>query len=707
MATWMDDRPTHTFTQMGGEGATWFGQAPFTDRQHVFQNLGDGTYFHSGVMAIRAAVAAQVNITYKILFNEAVAMTGGQPIDGALSIGQLIQQLSGEGVKRIALVSDQPDQYRGQFLAVTGFTLHHRDDLDTLQKELRDYSGCSVLIYQQACAAEKRRKRKKSTLSSRPRRIVIHEEICEGCGDCSVQSNCLSVLPKATPLGRKRQIDQHSCNLDYSCVKGFCPSFVSVLNAVPKQRAPQDNAEFLFEPLPAVQLPDLTRPWNTVVAGVGGTGVLTVTALIAMAAHIEDKGCATLNQTGLAQKFGAVVSHVRIAQQQEDIKTVRVPAGEADLLLGCDLVVSTGYDTMGKTAIGRTHAIINDAALPTAAFVHDPDAELPTAAMRAHIEEQTGTADVLFVNATQIAELLLGDSLYVNLFLLGVAFQKGKVPVSAAALDAAIELNGKSIAGNQRALLMGRRYAVWPDRVLAMLPLSVSEQPVTPTIEALIDDRVQRLTRYQSARLAQHYRQEVEAVRAVDAHAEEAISITRSVAEQLYRLTAIKDEYEVARLYTAPEYRAQLDSEFEPGYRLSFHLAPPLLSRRDAQTGRIQKQVYGGWMLTVFELLSRLRAIRNTWLDPFAWTEERRSARQDLAHYRADIALILTQLHADNYGSASQLAQLPSALRGFGPVRERTRADYERNRVAIRDTLSGAEGQRDVLLWPGEQSTAS
>ena len=707
MATWMDDRPTQTFTQMGGEGATWLGQAPFTDRQHVFQNLGDGTYFHSGVLAIRAAVAAEANITYKILFNEAVAMTGGQPIDGALSISHLVQQLSGEGVERIALVSDQPDQYRGQFSGVAGFSLHHRDELDTLQKALRDYSGCSVLIYQQACAAEKRRKRKKTGLNSRPRRVVIHEEICEGCGDCSAQSNCLSVLPKATPLGRKRQIDQHSCNLDYSCVKGFCPSFVSVLNAVPKQRTAEDNIEILFEPLPTVSLPDLTRPWNTVVSGVGGTGVLTVTALIAMAAHIEKKGCATLNQSGLAQKFGAVVSHVRIAQQQEDIKAVRVPAGEADLLLGCDLVVSTGYDTMGKTAIGRTHAIINDAALPTAAFIHNPDAELPTATMRAHIEEQTGATNVVFVNATEIAEQLLGDSLYVNLFLLGVAFQQGKIPVSAAALEAAIELNGKSTAANQKALLMGRRYAVWPDRVLAMLPSSGSEQADTPTIEALMDDRMQRLTRYQSARLAEHYRQEVEAVRAIDPHAEQAESITRSVAEQLYRLTAIKDEYEVARLYTAPEYRAQLDSQFEPGYRLAFHLAPPLLSRRDAQTGRIQKQVFGAWMLNVFQLLSRLRSIRNTWLDPFAWTEERRLARQDLDRFRADIALILTRLQADNYASAGELAQLPSALRGFGPVRERTRAEYEHNRERLRDTLSRPNGQNDVLLWTGEQHTAS
>jgi indolepyruvate ferredoxin oxidoreductase len=564
-----------------------------------------------------------------------------------------------------------------------------------------------VLIYQQGCAAEKRRKRKQSTVGHRPRRIVIHEEICEGCGDCSAQSNCLSVLPKETPLGRKRQIDQHSCNLDYSCVSGFCPSFVSVLDAVPKQRAPQDDAAILFEPLPAVQLPDLTRPWNTVVAGVGGTGVLTVTALIAMAAHIERKGCATLNQTGLAQKFGAVVSHVRIAQQQEDIKTVRVPAGEADLLLGCDLVVSTGYDTMGKTAIGRTQAIINDAALPTAAFIHDPDAELPTAAMRAHIEEQTGAENVLFVNATRVAELLLGDSLYVNLFLLGIAFQQGKVPVTAAALNAAIELNGKSIPENQKALLMGRRYAAWPDRVVAMLPASASEQLTTPTIEALIDDRVQRLTRYHSARLAQRYRQQVERVRAIDPQAEEAISLTRSVAEQLYRLTAIKDEYEVARLYTAPEYRAQLDSQFEPGYQLAFHLAPPLLSRPDAETGRIQKQVYGMWVLSLFRLLSRLRSIRNTWLDPFAWTEERRSARQDLAHYHADIELILAQLGADNYVGACELAQLPAALRGFGPVRERARPDYERNRAQLRDTLSLAKGQSDVLMWTREQHTVS
>ena len=695
MAIWMPDRSTQTFTQMGGEGITWLGQAPFTSAKHVFQNLGDGTYFHSGILAIRAALAADVNITYKILLNEAVAMTGGQPIDGQLSVDNLVQQMSGEGVKRIALVSDQPDVYRNQFQQIEGFSLHHRDELDAVQRTLREYRGCSVLIYQQPCAAEKRRKRKKLPLQQSVRRIVINDEVCEGCGDCGVQSNCLSVLPKNTALGRKRQINQSACNLDYSCVKGFCPSFVSVLNARLKAPDSAANALPVFDPLPAVKLPELSQPWNIVVSGVGGTGVLTVTALIAMAAHIEGKGCATLNQTGLAQKFGAVVSHVRVAEDQSSIKAVRVPAGEADLLIGCDLVVSTGYDTMGKTADNRTHAIINDAEQPTAAFIHDPDAELPTAAMRQHIQQQCGSDSVTFVDATQIALQVLGDSLYLNLFLLGVAHQQGKVPVTAEALNEAINLNGVEAASNQRAFLMGRRFAVWPEKVLALMPdasapmTAQADEPLE--LDALITERSQRLVAYQSQRFAQEYQQQVNIIRRQDPIANQPDSVTRAVAEQLYRLMAIKDEYEVARLFTSEAFRAQLDDQFEPGYRLHFHLAPPIFSKIDSLTGRSQKRVFGGWMLSAFRLIKSLRWLRNTPLDIFSLTAERRSAKTDLSAYREDLVVIAQSLGTCRYDDALALAGLPEKLRGYGPVRETARAVLTPQRLTLRAKLDSLQ----------------
>jgi len=695
MATWMQDRDTHTFTQMGGEGATWIGQAPFTDTSHVFQNLGDGTYFHSGILAIRAAVAAGNPITYKILFNEAVAMTGGQPIDGALTIDHLIRQLSGEGVRRIALVSDHPEVFRQQFSDVEGYSLHHRDELDELQKSLREYKGCSVLIYQQPCAAEKRRKRKKTAATNIARRIMINEAVCEGCGDCGVQSNCLSIMPKNTALGRKRQINQHACNLDYSCVKGFCPSFVSVLNAELRKPAGSPSEQAVFDPLPAVPPLALKQPWNTVVAGVGGTGVLTVTALIAMAAHIEGKGCATLNQTGLAQKFGAVVSHVRVAQDQDSIKAVRVPAGEADLLIGCDLVVTTGYDTMGKTSEDRTTAIVNDAEQPTAAFLHDPDAKLPTPEMRAYIQSQTGEDSVMFVDASHIAEALLGDTLYVNLFLLGVAFQHGKVPVSAEALEAAIALNGVAVEGNQQAFLLGRRYAVWPDKVLSMLPTdpieAVPGDPAAFDLNALIEDRISRLVDYQSANFAERYRADIATVRAADPIAEEQGSVTHRAAEQLYRLMAIKDEYEVAHLYSSGAFKAQLDAHFEPGYQLQFHLAPPVISKPRTPQGRIAKQTYGAWVMPLFNVLSALRKLRNTPLDLFAWTRDRRNSLSDLALYRSDLMLLIEHLDEAHYATALALAELPKQLRGFGPVRDQNREIVRAKRANLHQQLSNEQ----------------
>ncbi|NQY03156.1 MAG: indolepyruvate ferredoxin oxidoreductase family protein [Halieaceae bacterium] len=672
MATWMPDRETHTFTQMGGEGATWIGQAPFTDTGHVFQNLGDGTYFHSGILAIRAAVSSGVNITYKILYNDAVAMTGGQPIDGSLSVEDLIYQVRGEGVRRIALVSDDPGQWRGQFHGVPGYSLHHRDEMDALQKSLREYKGTSVIVYQQTCAAEKRRRRKKGLMDDPAKRLFINDEVCEGCGDCSLKSNCLSVLPKETELGRKRKIDQSACNKDYSCAKGFCPSFVTVVGG--KLRKPVSSSgdtSTVFDPLPEPTLPDLERPWNTVVTGVGGTGVLTITALVAMAAHIEGKGCATMNQTGLAQKFGAVVSHVRVGKEQDDIRAVRIPAGEADLLLGCDLVVTSTYEAMGKVAQGRTWSVVNDAEVPTASFILDPDAAFPTQAMKDKITAEVGEQGSHFIDATRIATQLLGDSIGGNLFLLGYAWQQGLVPVSAAALEQAIELNGVAIEFNKKAFLWGRRCAHQPERVLALI--AEAQPRVEKSLAEVIQDRVQRLTDYQDSAYAERYQAVIERVRAADSRAEQPGSISHAAARNLFKLMAYKDEYEVARLYSDPAFRAKLAEQFEGDYELRFNLAPPLFSKRDPDTGHLIKQEFGPWMETAFHWLAKFKSLRGTRLDLFGYTEERRQERADISDYEQLLDVVSAELNGTNYDAAAALAALPRKLRGFGHVKDRNR----------------------------------
>ena len=688
MATWMPDRPTLTFAQMGGEGAPWIGQAPFTDTKHVFQNLGDGTYFHSGILAVRAAVAAGVNITYKILYNDAVAMTGGQPIDGSLAIPDLLRQLGGEGVRRIALVSDEPGQWRGHLPAIDGLTLHHRDELDALQRELRDTAGTTVIVYEQTCAAEKRRRRRKGELVDPDRRLYINDAVCEGCGDCSVQSNCLSIVPKETELGRKRRVDQSACNKDYSCNRGFCPSFVTVVGGGLRKPQAAAEADLVFDPLPDPVLPDLAeRPWNTVVTGVGGTGVLTITALIAMAAHIEGKGCATLNQTGLAQKFGAVVSHVRVAREQEDIQAVRIPAGEADLLLGCDLVVTTTYDSLGKAAEGRTHAVVNDAEVPTASFITDPDARFPTAAMKQRIRDEVGAKDVLFLDATRIATALLGDSIAANLFLLGVAYQSGFVPVSAAALEEAVAMNGVAVAFNRQAFLFGRRFANRPEQVLALVPAK-HELPVFSTPE-LIEDRVARLAAYQDEAYAQRYRDTLAPLQAADPEPARDDSLTATAARSLYKLMAYKDEYEVARLYSSDEFLEGLKQQFEGDYSLRFNLAPPLLSRRDPSTGLPTKREFGAWMLTAFRLLAPLRRLRGTPFDPFGYTAERRRERQDIADYEALLARLVPEIGRAEQDTLRELLGLPLQLRGFGHVKDRNRDQLEVRRAALLARIPG------------------
>ncbi|PIA70691.1 indolepyruvate ferredoxin oxidoreductase family protein [Pseudomonas sediminis] len=696
MTQWMD-RSTDTFTQMGGEGATWIGQAPFTDTPHVFQNLGDGTYFHSGHLALRAAVAAGVNITYKILYNDAVAMTGGQPIDGELRIDQLSQQVHAEGVKRIALVSDEPDKYPTRATFAPGVTFHHRRELDAVQRELREVKGCSVILYDQTCATEKRRRRKRGKMVDPAKRAFINPAVCEGCGDCSVKSNCLSVLPLETELGRKREIDQNACNKDFSCLEGFCPSFVTVHGG--SLRKPEAvGLGALFIALPEPKQPALSRPWNILLPGVGGSGVTTVGALLGMAAHIEGKGCTVLDQAGLAQKFGPVITHIRIAARQSDIYAVRIAAGETDLLLGCDLVVSSSEEALAKLNDKIAHAVINSHEAATAEFTRNPDAQVPGAAMREALSEAVGEGKTRFVDATRLATRLLGDSIATNLFMLGYAYQQGLVPVSAEAINKAIELNGVSVQLNQQAFLWGRRAAHDLAAVEKLAAPKVVEAPHCSTLEEIVADRVQRLTAYQNAAYAERYRELVERVRKADTDAQQRLS--KAVARYYFKLLAYKDEYEVARLYSDATFRKQLEAQFEGDYQLQFHLAPSWLSKPDAVTGQPRKRSFGPWMLKAFGVLARFKFLRGSVLDPFGHSTERRLERELIEEYEANVAYLLGELNAGNYRTAVALAEIPEQVRGYGHVKEAALAKAREQASQLKARLTVSEIAAVQLFEP-------
>ncbi len=696
MTQWMD-RNTDTFTQMGGEGATWIGQAPFTDTPHIFQNLGDGTYFHSGQLALRAAVAAGVNITYKILYNDAVAMTGGQPIDGELRVDQLSQQIFAEGVQRIALVSDEPDKYPTRKTFAPIVTFHHRSELDAVQRELRECKGTSVIIYDQTCATEKRRRRKRGKLVDPQKRAFINPAVCEGCGDCSVKSNCLSVLPLETELGRKREIDQNSCNKDFSCVEGFCPSFVTVHGGgLRKPEAVGANA--LFISLPEPKQPSLERPWNILLPGVGGSGVTTVGALLGMAAHLEGKGCSVLDQAGLAQKFGPVITHIRVAAKQDDIFAVRIAAGETDLLLGCDLVVAASEEALAKLNENIAHAVINSHEAATAEFTRNPDAQVPGAAMREALIEAVGEGKTHFVDATRLATRLLGDSIAGNLFMLGFAYQKGFVPVSAEAIDKAIELNGVAVQLNQQAFLWGRRTAHDAAAVEKLATPKTAASPRCETLKEIIDYRVEFLTAYQDAGYAERYRELVARVSRADKGADQALS--RAVARNYFKLLAYKDEYEVARLYSDGSFIKQLEAQFQGDYRLEFHLAPSWLSKPDALTGQPRKRQFGPWMLKAFGVLAKFKFLRGTPFDPFGYSAERRLELDLIEEYERNLDYLLKELNADNYRTAVALAELPEQIRGYGHVKEKSLPKVREQSRQLKARMLVSEIQAVQLFEP-------
>jgi len=680
MVSWMDRR-TETFTHMGGEGVPWIGQAPFTETRHIFANLGDGTYFHSGLLAIRAAVAAGVNITYKILYNDAVAMTGGQPLDGQLSVPQLTRQLADEGVRRVVVVSDEPDKYSDPSAFAPGVTVHHRRELDAVQRELREVPGVTALVYDQTCAAEKRRRRKRGVLADPPKRAFINTAVCEGCGDCNVKSNCLSVVPVETEFGRKRAIDQSSCNKDFSCVDGFCPSFVTIHGGA-LRKPTAVGGEAPFPPLPEPARPALgDQPYGIVITGVGGTGIVTIGALLGMAAHLEGKGVAVLDMTGLAQKYGAVTTHVRLAARPEAINGPRIPAGEAQLLLGCDLVVAAGRDTLAKLDPESSAAVVNSHQAMPAGFTRNPDLRFPGEGMQAQIRQAAAAERSYFLDATELATRLLGDSIMTNLFLVGFAWQRGLIPLSAEAIERAIELNGTAVERNKQAFLWGRRAG---HDLAAVQRLVAAEAERAPAdLETLIARRRAELTAYQDAAYAARYEDLVRRVQTAERQVTDASALTEAVARAYFKLLAYKDEYEVARLYSDGEFRRQLRQTFDGDYRVELHLAPPLLSRPGKDGREPRKHAYGPWLFPLLKVLARMKRLRGTVFDPFGYGHDRRLERRLIAEYETLLAELLQGLSPANHAYAVELARLPEQIRGYGHIKAANAAKAAARRTEL------------------------
>jgi indolepyruvate ferredoxin oxidoreductase len=674
MALSIPSRRTATISHMGAEGVNWIGQAPFTSEPHIFQNLGDGTYTHSGLLALRAAAAAGVNITYKILYNDAVAMTGGQPAEGGLTVSQIAHQVWAEGARRLAVVSDDPGKYPGKNYFPEGATVHHRRELDRVQRELREIKGLTVLIYDQTCAAEKRRRRKRGLYPDPPKRVFINELVCEGCGDCSQTSNCVSVQPLDTEFGRKRQIDQSNCNKDYSCIEGFCPSFVTVHGGTLKSAGNSAiDARQLFADLPLPAQRELDAPYNILVTGIGGTGVITIGALLGMAAHLDGRGCSALDFTGLAQKNGAVMSHVRIAPHPEDIATVRIASGGADLILGCDIVVTANATALSRVERGVTLAIVNADLQPTASLVINPDIDFEMSAMQAALRDAVGDNRLDIIDATGIASALMGDSIATNAFMLGLAFQKGAIPLSLEAILRAIELNGAAIEMNKQAFSWGRLAAYDIARVRSITQFRARAATPTRTLDESIAYRAEFLSQYQNQSYADRYLASIRRVRDAEAKAAPGSSeLTEAVARNLFKLMAYKDEYEVARLYTDGAFAGKLAEKFDGDVRLKFHLAPPLLARRDKETGHLLKKEYGGWMIHAFRLLARLRFLRGTPFDPFGYTAERKAERKLIADYLATIEPHLEALRGEQIPVLARIARLPQMIRGYGHVKEQS-----------------------------------
>ncbi len=710
LALYIYPERTIAYTHMGAEGSPWIGMSPFVETPHMFQNMGDGTYNHSGLLAIRAAVASGVNMTYKLLFNDAVALTGGQSHDGGLTPWAMTQQLAGEGVSQIVVVADDPEKYARGTPWAKGVTIRPREEMEAVQLELREVKGITILLYDQVCAAEKRRRRKRGKMDDPPKRLHINSAVCEGCGDCGVKSNCVAIKPIETPLGRKREIDQSVCNKDYSCLKGFCPSFVTVSGEEANQAAIKpaqtgSQASLPETALPAPEPANWEGEYNMLVTGIGGTGVTTVSALLGMAAHLDGLGSALLDQTGLSQKNGAVSSHVRLLPKGGDAGASKVAPGSLDLLLGCDLVVSTAPPIMATFMEGRTKAVVNDHVVPIALFTRQPDMPMQAAPLTKRIAGSIRTEDMTLVNATAIATKLLGDSIAANLFLVGVAVQLGLVPLSIASLERAIELNGVAVPFNKQALAWGRWMAIDPGMVtqLALGEVAAGTEQTEAADDALHGrvvpptrtERVEMLTAYQNRAYAARFTASVEAFEARISEKLEpsaARRLTASAEAALHRAMSYKDEYEVARLYTNGRYQAELRAKFGPQYNLTFHLSPPLIAGRDPNTGEPRKIAFSGrWIWPLLSILKGLKVLRGTVLDPFGRTEERRGERAFIGTVEAILDRVANAAEAGKVSAAQALIDSTLHVRGFGPVKARNLAEFEAQLPALERDLDGTD----------------
>ncbi|MFH1158659.1 MAG: indolepyruvate ferredoxin oxidoreductase family protein [Pseudomonadota bacterium] len=698
------DRKTAPPAPMGCEGASWIGQSPFTSEKHIFANLGDASYFHSGVLAIRAAVAAHVNITYKILYNDAAALTGGQPVEGPISVGLIAQQVFAEGVKTIHIVSDEPWKYGSSENFPVGTQVHHRDKLDEIQHDLRKVPGISVLIYDQPCAAENRRRRKRGLMPDPARRIFINERVCDGCGDCGEKSNCLAIVPVDTEFGRKRQIDQSVCNKDYACMTVSCPAFVSVIGGGPKKPGTASASESIgdfFKAMPEPAPSDLSRPEAILVTGIGGAGVVTTGGILALAAHLEDKGCMTVNQTGFAQKGGSVTGHIRIALTPAGINAARIGVAGATVILGGDLLVTAEGDMLSKIRQGETRIVLNTCETQTGEFIRNPDLKIPAGQIIAAIGGLCGENNLFTLDAPRLATALLGDSMAANTIMLGFAWQKGLIPVSQESLLRAIELNGVDVVMNQQAFLWGRRFAFDPDRVLDLAsPPESSVKPgrhreLSGTVDEVIERRMDALSAYQSIFYAKKYRILVDAVRAADERLTgKPGRLTEAVARYYYKLMAYKDEYEVARLYTDGQFLSQVRQAFDGKFKIRLNLAPPLFAKRDPITGALKKKEYGTLMMNALRILAKFKILRGTPADIFDYAAERRMERQLIKDYKRTVEGLLPGLTAANYDAVVEVASIPERIRGYGPVKTKTLREAKEKEAALLENLAPAEGEK-------------
>lgn len=666
------DREVVSYPHMGGEGGNWAGAAHFLNNDHIFANVGDGTWYHSGSMAIRQAVAAGVNITYKILYNDAVAMTGGQPVDGPISVAQITHELAGETVSHVAVVSSDPEKFSLSDFA-SGTTLHHRDDLDTVQRQMKERPGVSVIIYEQTCATELRRRRGKKLAPDPARRVVINDRVCEGCGDCSVQSNCLSVQPLETEYGRKRSIDQSACNKDFSCIKGFCPSFVTIEGGeLAKPKGISIDAS-LFVDLPEPAMQPTEKVFGLMVAGIGGTGVVTISNLIGAAAQAEGKAVQALDLTGLAQKFGAVYCHLKVADDADHLKATRLSVGQCDVLIGADIVTAASDDSLSRLHAGSSVAVVNSHATVTGAFTRDRDFTIPVSDQQAAIERFCGPDRVTFVDATDLAEKLTGNTIGANIMLLGFASQMGWLPVAHASLERAIEANGVAVKANLQNFALGRLLAYKPDVVHSLAESGAPHRDslvLSETLDQLIERRRKDLVAYQGEALAARYGALVETARTREqAVAPASTALADAVARNFYNVLAYKDEYEVARLYSDGTFLDTIRQGFTGDYKLNFHMAPPIFSRIDPATGRLKKRAFGPWTMRMFSLLSHFKGLRGTRLDPFGYTEERRAERALIDTYEGLVGDVLSRLTAANHKAAVDLARWPEMIRGYGEVK--------------------------------------